>query len=375
MVPFDSRKLDSLMGEAGIGLLLASTRHNVRYLTGGYYFHFHAQATRIGRSQYLAFVGLSHQRLEDAFYIGLPDEQGQIEAEGLWISRRAGASHGTVSAARAAAEAIRRLGLGEATLGVELPFLPADAFAALRRELPRANFVDATPVLDALRAVKRPEELALLRTVYGRTAEAIQATFAAATPGITTADIADRVSREMAKRGLAFLWAFTCAGPGTLRAPSQARWERGRVLHIDAGGEERDYLADICRMGCLGEPAPLARDLHAACIEVQDRVRKRVRAGLPCRDLLLEGERAVREHRFAPYGRFVAHGIGMVSHEQPDISPTNPRPLEAGMVLSIETEFIHPEVGHVKIEDAVAVTESGCEGLGDLGRDWHVIPF
>jgi hypothetical protein len=40
----------------------------------------------------------------------------------------------------------------------------------------------------------------------------------------------------------------------------------------------------------------------------------------------------------------------------------------------IETDFIHPEIGHVKIEDAVAVTESGCEGLGDRGRDWHVIP-
>jgi Xaa-Pro aminopeptidase len=70
----------------------------------------------------------------------------------------------------------------------------------------------------------------------------------------------------------------------------------------------------------------------------------------------------------------VAHGIGMVSHEQPTLSVHDARPLEAGMILSIETDFIHPEVGHVKIEDAVAVTENGCEGLGDLGRDWHIIP-
>jgi Xaa-Pro aminopeptidase len=145
------------------------------------------------------------------------------------------------------------------------------------------------------------------------------------------------------------------------------------VLHIDAGGEERDYLADICRMGCLGEPSPLARDLHEACLEVQQQVRQLVRAGLPCADLLREGEQAIREHRFSPLGRFVAHGIGMVSHEQPAISPTNPRPLETGMVLSIETEFRHPEVGHVKIEDAVAVTETACEGLGDLGREWQVV--
>lgn len=61
---------------------------------------------------------------------------------------------------------------------------------------------------------------------------------------------------------------------------------------------------------------------------------------------------------------------GVVHH-----TANNSRPLEAGNVLSIETEFIHPEVGHVKIEDAVTVTKSGCEGLGDLGREWHVVPL
>ncbi len=374
MVPFDAKKLDGLMEEAGLSLVLASTRHNVRYLTGGYYFHFYERFTRIGRSQYLPFVGLPRQRLEEAFYIGCPDEEDQIQAEGLWIANRPTASRGTIRAAEVAAEATRRLGLAEATIGVELPFLPADAFLLLQRALPRAKFVDATPVLDELRAVKSPTELTHLRTVYDRTAEAIQAAFASGRPGITTAAIADRVRQEMAGRGLAFLWAFTCAGPGTLRAPSQAGWERGRVLQIDAGGEDRDYLADICRMGCLGQPPALARDLHSACLEVQNRVREQVRAGLLCRELLIEGERAVRQHPFAGYGRFVAHGIGMVSHEQPEITPTNARPLEAGMVLSIETEFIHPEVGHVKIEDAVAVTGNGCEGLGDLGREWQIVP-
>ncbi len=373
MVPFDAKKLDVLMEEAGLALLLANTRHNVRYLTGGYYFHFHAAATRIGRSQYLPFVGLPRQRWEEAFYVGRPDEQGQIEAEDLWIRSRPTASRGTVSAARAAAETVRKLGLDTATIGVELPFLPADAFVALQQGLPHARFVDATTVLDGLRAVKTPEELALLRTVYDRTAAAIQAAFAFGRPGIATAAIADRVREGMASRGLTFLWAFTCAGPGTLRAPSAAPWERGRVLHIDAGGEDRDYLADICRMGCLGEPSPLARDLLDACLEVQAHARKAVCAGLPCNELIREGERAVREHRFASYGRFVAHGIGMVSHEQPDISPSNTRSLEAGMVLSIETEFIHSEVGHVKIEDAVVVTQTGCEGLGDLGREWQVV--
>jgi Xaa-Pro aminopeptidase len=373
MFPFDANKLDRLMGDAGLDLLLASTRHNVRYLTGGYYYHFHANATRMGRTQYLPFVGVPRGRVEDAFYVCRAEEREQVEAAVPWISNRVDATRGTLPAAESAIKTIQKLGLTEGTIGVELPFLAADAYLALQRRLPKAQLLDATPVLEELRAVKTPTELAHLRTVYDRVAEAIQAAFATGKPGITTAEIARSVEREIVRRDMAFLYALVCAGPGTLRAPSSARWERGRILHIDAGGEVGDYLADICRMGCLGEPSRLAQDLHSACIEVQDRVRQRVRAGLPCRELLAEGERAVAAHRFSQYGKFVAHGIGMVSHEQPDISPTNVRPLEAGMVLSIETEFIYREVGHVKIEDAVAVTESGCEGLGDLGRDWHVV--
>jgi Xaa-Pro aminopeptidase len=374
MIPFDAHKLDRLMGDAGLDLLLACTRHNVRYLTGGYYYHFHANATRMAQTQYLPFVGLRGGRVEDAFYVCRPEERGQIEADSLWIRHRVDAVRGTVPAAESVVRTVRQHGLAEATIGVEMPFLPADALLALHRGLPTARLVDATPVFDELRAVKTPNELAHLRTVYDRLAKAIQAAFGEGRPGITTAEIARSVEREIGRRDMAFVYALVCAGPGTLRAPSAARWEPGRILHIDAGGEVGDYLGDICRMGCMGEPSSLARALHSACIEVQDRVRRTVRAGVPCRELLVEGERAVAENRFSQYGKFVAHGIGMVSHEQPQISQTNARLLEAGMVLSIETEFIHPEVGHVKIEDAVAVTENGCDGLGDLGREWHIVP-
>ncbi|TMI78436.1 MAG: M24 family metallopeptidase, partial [Bacillati bacterium ANGP1] len=48
----------------------------------------------------------------------------------------------------------------------------------------------------------------------------------------------------------------------------------------------------------------------------------------------------------------------------------SPRRLEAGMVLSIETEYRDPDVGHVKVEDTVVVTATACEGLGDVESDW-----
>lgn len=49
------------------------------------------------------------------------------------------------------------------------------------------------------------------------------------------------------------------------------------------------------------------------------------------------------------------------------------RPLEAGMVLSIETGIKHPEAGFIKLEDTVVVTESSWEAFGDWGREWNEI--
>ena len=156
MVPFDAQKLNRLMDQAGLDLVLACTRHNVRYLTGGYYYHFLSRAPRFGRSQYLPFVGLPRGRFDEAFYVGRVDERSQIETEGPWISHRIATPRGTVNAAEGVIQAVRQLGLAEGMIGVELSFLPADAFLALQRGLPKATFVDATPVLEEFRAVKTP---------------------------------------------------------------------------------------------------------------------------------------------------------------------------------------------------------------------------
>jgi Xaa-Pro aminopeptidase len=49
------------------------------------------------------------------------------------------------------------------------------------------------------------------------------------------------------------------------------------------------------------------------------------------------------------------------------------RPLEPGMVMSLEAQFEHPEAGDIRIEDMVAVTAIGCEPLGHTGRDWCIV--
>ena len=47
------------------------------------------------------------------------------------------------------------------------------------------------------------------------------------------------------------------------------------------------------------------------------------------------------------------------------------RPLEPGMVLSVETTMLHPTRGFIKLEDTITITATGHELLGDRGRGWN----
>ncbi len=371
--PYDSAKLDRLMEEAGADLVLASTRHNIRYLCGGYFFHFHERFTAIGQGQYTPLAGVPRGAPERAFLVGGTGEAGQARDQKLWIPELIPSERHPAAAAATAAAAIKKRGLAKGAIAIERDFLPVSAMEALERELPGARFVEALPILEELRAVKGPEELEILRRITRADAEAIEEAFRSARPGATTRDIAHAVERGMTDRGLHFLWVFASAGPGMLRAPSKKVWERGEVLHLDAGGSDGDYLTDICRMGCRGKPSALAEELLRACLATQDRARAAIRPGAVCGEVYELGSAALEQTGHGKHGQFIIHGIGMVSHEQPRFGPGVSRRLEEGMVVSIETDIRHPEVGYVKIEDAVAVTARGCEGLGDLGREsWAV---
>lgn len=372
-LPFDGAKLDRLMEEAGADLVLAFTRHNIRYLCGGYFYHFHERFQAIAEAQYTPLLGVPRAQPERAFLVGGSGERGQAKDQKLWVPEIIPSERHPAAAARDAARAIRKRGLERGTIALELDFLPASAMDVLRRELPGARFVEALHFLEELRAIKRPDELDILRRITQTDAEAIQAAFRSAKPGATTRQIAARIEQEMTGQGVHFLWVFTAAGPAMLRAPSEKVWAEGEVLHLDAGGEQAGYLTDVCRMGCRGEPSSLARDLFDACLATQDKVRAAIRPGALCGAIYDLGCKTLKDAGHGEHGQFLIHGMGLVSHEQPRFGPGARRPLEAGMVISIETDIRHPEVGYVKIEDTVAVTPSGCEGLGDLGRGrWAV---
>lgn len=380
-VPFDVEKLDGLLEEDGVDVVLATSAHNIRYLLGGYRFFLYEKADSVGLSRYLPVVGYVGGRPGDAFYVGAGNEDWDTDVRRPWVPQVENAAWSSVDAAEMAAHAVRARAGERPTVALELPYLPSDSFAALRRELPGATFVDAVPLLEELRAIKSSEELDLIRRASGDVVASMVATFAKSGEGHSKAEIAERLRREETERGLTFDFCLVGMGSSFNRAPSDQRWRDGEVLSLDSGGEYGGYLGDLCRMAVLGVPTALLEEFLAEVKAVQEAARAVIGPGVRGGDVFEAARERLRVSPHEEQLSFLAHGTGLVTHEAPRLtdqgSPPYPadhaeRPLEAGMVLSVETDLRSPEVGFVKLEDTVFVTQDGWEAPADAERGWNV---
>jgi Xaa-Pro aminopeptidase len=376
--PFDTALLDALLEKAGIDILIASSKHNIAYLLGGYRFFFFEFQDAVGLSRYLPLFIYFRGDPDRSVYIANSMESWESELGRFWTEADT-ASWGSEDAML---RAVRRLGNpgGAIRIGVERAFLPADAEAVLRQSLPQAEIVDALVPLERLRARKTPAELDLLREASVRVVDSMLAVFAGHGPGTTKRQLVEALKREELQRGLVFEYCLTAAGASHNRAPSDQPWREGEVLSLDSGGNYGGYIGDVCRMGILGEPDAELDDLLAEVDAIQQATRRPIRAGVLGAEIYAAAGSAIAGSAHKSDIRFAAHGMGLIAHEAPRLSSRAPvpypgadaeQPLESGMVISIETAIHHPRRGFIKLEDTVAVTETGWEAFGDHGRGWN----
>jgi Xaa-Pro aminopeptidase len=379
-MPFDAKFLDRLMDEANIDVLVATSKHNIQYLLGGYRFFFYETMDAIGISRYQNAVVYQKGKPENALYIGSRNENFELELGKFWTPSLDLTSLTPEMTMQRAAAYIKKLG-GVRRVGVEADFLPASGDAVLREALGNIAIGDGYFALERLRARKTPQEIADLRIASERVVETMQEAFAACRPGRTKAEIVETLRCGEVARGLVFDYCLITAGTSLNRAPSDQKLAVGDIMSIDSGGNYRGYIGDLCRMGIIGATPDAELVEYLGWIEeVQQTTRKLVKPGRRGGDVIATGDEMVKSSKHAAYSDYLAHGMGLVSHEAPRLRHMGPtsypgydadRPLESGMVLSLETTMRHPKHGFIKLEDTVLVTDTGHEGLGDGARGWN----
>jgi Xaa-Pro aminopeptidase len=382
VAPFDTHYLDRLMEEHGLDVIVATSKHNVQYLLGGYRFFFFETMEAMGTSRYVPAVIYRKGRPAETVYVGCAMESFERDNGRLWPASLDLGTTGSEAAARQVVRHVLQLGPSVKRIGIEGPFIPADAAAVLREGLNHCTFGDAVLPLERLRARKTPREIACLRDASERVVDAMLATFGSCAPHRSKAEIAETLRLEEVKRGLVFDYCLITAGTSLNRAPSPQRLARGDIISLDSGANQSGYLGDLCRMAILGKADAELTDLLGIIEEVQQATRRLVSPGTRGGDIVDLGLQMAATSPQGAFLRFEAHGMGLVSHEalrlmdMPHASYTGcdrDRPLESGMAISIETTMSHPRRGLIKLEDTILVTENGYEALGDAGRGWNEI--
>jgi Xaa-Pro aminopeptidase len=379
-IPFDTKKLDELLDQAGIDVLVATSKHNVGYLLGGYRFFFFETMDPIGLSRYQPVFVYAKGQAERSVYIGNKLEIFEKQLNRFWTSVAETSWMTSVDAMQSAVSHMVKMGVPTARIGVEMPFIPLDAAEVLRSAFVGSKLIDATVPLERLRARKTAAELALLKEASERVVASMQATFAAARPGMTKHEVVAQLRREETNRGLNFEYCLIAAGSSLNRAPSDQVLAAGDIMSLDSGANYHGYIGDLARMGVVGKPDAELTELLAEVETIQQAARKPIRAGGRGGDIYAAAEAAMSGSKMLPHFDFLAHGMGLVSHEAPHLTGKGvvpypatdaDRPLESSMVISIETAILHPRRGFIKLEDTVVVTDSGWEGYGDNGRGWN----
>jgi Xaa-Pro aminopeptidase len=378
--PFDTALLDRLMDEAGVDVLVATSKHNVQYLLGGHRAFFFESMDAMGLSRYLPVFVYQKGAPQKAGFFGHRMEGFQNEVKPFWVSEVNTKSSGAVDVMEKAVDYLRRLVPNAKRIAIETAFIPLDSAAVLRKAFPNAETVDALFVLERLRARKTPRELEMLKIASDAVIDSMEAVFKNFGPGATKNELTEALRREETQRGLTFDYCLIAAGASLNRAPSDQRWEKGDVLSIDSGGNYHGYIGDVARMGVAGEPDAELVDLLAEVEAIEQASMKPIRSGVLGSEIYAAADTVLHTSKLHNHIHFLAHGMGLVSHEAPRLTNSGPvpydaydatRPLETGMVVSVETTLQHPRRGFIKLEDTVIVQPNGFEVYGDRIRGWN----
>jgi Xaa-Pro aminopeptidase len=353
--------------ERELDVLLVETPINLRYLTG--FTGSHGLALLAAGSGEGAGGG-PHRFLTDFRYATQSGEQvpGAFEREivtGELLD----------AAARSLPGSGGRLGFDDATLSVA-------RHRKLQGLLPAGwELVPCPGMVERLRAVKEPGEVALIRAACELADEALRGLLEAGIVGRTERDVAIELETRMRRLGARApsFPSIVAAGAHAALPHAEPREEaipRDALLTIDWGALHEGYCSDCTRTFATGEGlGEDAREIYGLVLRAQLQGLSAVTAGPTGREVDAAAREVIElagqgEH----FGHGLGHGVGMDIHEGPRLSRTaGEEPLRAGNVVTVEPGVYLPGRLGVRIEDLVVVREEAHEVLTGIPKELTVI--
>jgi Xaa-Pro dipeptidase len=288
------------------------------------------------------------------------------------------------------AKVLQDKSLRRGRLGVETGFVSAKLLAMLRAELADTQFLDAPAILEEMRMIKSPEEIAVLRISGSMAVEEYRAEAKAVRAGVREFEIAAIGRAEGTK-----LYAehLSRAGHGhALVDPIvdglQIITSGERLDMVHALSSERQIrqgdmvLLDFCRypqflgyrigfsrMVSLRQPSKPEAEMIGLTMEAFRLSLSVLKPGVPAEQADLIAREFLDRHGLAEtFVHRTGRGVGLEGAERPEIGAGDKTVLQPGMVVTVEPSIYMPNFA-VHVEDTFLITPDGHEVVTPCPRE------
>ncbi|HVE32802.1 MAG TPA: Xaa-Pro peptidase family protein [Gemmatimonadaceae bacterium] len=268
--------------------------------------------------------------------------------------------------------------------------------AHLKAVAPESDVRDLDPILDSLRAVKSPREIAVIRHATQLAGLGIMEAMRDAEPGMHEYEL-EAAAEYVYKRGGAYgesYFPLIAAGrnmPYTHYHRDQARLKEGDLVQFDWAPDIDNYTSDVTRVfPANGRFTPRQREFYTIYLRLYQALMSSIRVHVTARDVMdsavIKMDTIMARYRFtdpkiretaaafvnryrrnpnAPPrgGGSLGHSVGMEVHDVRNPTPT----LEPGYVFTIEPQMTTPDGElSVRLEDMILITATGYENMSSF---------
>jgi Xaa-Pro aminopeptidase len=210
---------------------------------------------------------------------------------------------------------------------------------------------------------KEPEEIKFIEEAGRITAAALKHVDEALTAGMTERVLAWEIERFMRENGSQPVpfELIVAAGPNAAlphAKPSDRQIQAGEPVVVDIGSKQRSYCSDMTRTFCVGKPDDTFTKVYQTVLNAQQNAIAKLKAGMTGEEADMLAREVITKAGYGEaFGHSLGHGIGLVTHENPRVSPSSVDILSEGMVFTIEPGIYIKGWGGVRIEDDVAIQD------------------
>ena len=340
------QRLRQALEREELDAILVSSPENRRYLSGF-----------TGSAGYLLLSQTEAVLATDFRYV----EQAERQADGYRVERISG---GLGWMPHLASQ------LGATRIAFESQHVTVATHSAFQKAVSEASqsnglvLVETSDLLDKMRSMKDPEEMALLARAIEVTDQALEEVSSTIGPGVTEREVAWELEKAMRVRGADGLAFDIIVGAGPNGAlPHHLADDtvigEGQPVVIDMGAKYDGYCADLTRTIIVGEPDDKLRLVYQTVLDAQLAAEEMVEAEMTGAEADAIARDIIAEAGYGDnFGHSLGHGVGLAVHEYPRVGPNADDILEDGMVFTIEPGIYLSDWGGVRIEDIV-VLENG----------------